>query len=116
VSAPAAVETASGPETATAPRRIRLTTGTAQRLGLLVVTAGLVVAFGSARAAFYDEQLNIFPLLRGIAVFTVVGLSQMAVLSIGHMNLAVGRMAAFSAMFMGFTMMAATVSSTMATG
>ena len=81
--------------------RRRLTAGSAQRLGLLAVIAGLVLTFGSARPAFYDQQLTVFPLLRDIAVFTVVGLSQMAVLSIGHMNLAVGRMAAFSAMFMG---------------
>jgi ribose transport system permease protein len=81
--------------------RLRLSAGTAQRLGLLVVIAGLVVAFGSARTAFYDQQLTVFPLLRDIAVLAVVGLSQMAVLSIGHMNLAIGRMAAFSAMFMG---------------
>lgn len=81
--------------------RLRWNAGTAQRLGLIVVIAGLVVAFGSARTAFYDQQLTVFPLLRDIAVLTVVGLAQMAVLSIGHMNLAVGRMAAFSAMFMG---------------
>ncbi|WP_331772871.1 ABC transporter permease (plasmid) [Embleya sp. NBC_00888] len=79
----------------------RWSAGTTQRVGLLVVGAALVVAFGSARASFYDQQLTLFPLLRDIAVFTVVGLSQMAAMSIGHMNLAVGRMAAFSAMFMG---------------
>jgi ribose transport system permease protein len=43
----------------------------------------------------------LFPLLRDISIFTVVGLAQMTVMSIGHMNLAIGRMAAFSAMFMG---------------
>ena len=108
MTAPTAVPTASDAEGAggveavePARRRLHLDAGAAQRLGLLVVIAGLIIAFGSARSAFYDEQLNLFPLLRGIAVFTVVGLSQMAVLSIGHMNLAVGRMAAFSAMFMG---------------
>ncbi|WP_406290297.1 ABC transporter permease [Embleya sp. NBC_00896] len=79
----------------------RWSAGTAQRLGLVLVGAALVVLFGSARASFYDQQLTIFPLLRDIAVFTVVGLSQLATMSIGHMNLAVGRMAAFSAMFMG---------------
>ena len=36
-------------------------------------------------------------------MFTVVGLAQMCVLSIGHMNLAVGRMAAFSMMITGIS-------------
>lgn len=75
--------------------------GFAQRVGLLLVIAVLVVFFGSARSAFYNQQLVVFPLLRDIATITVVGLAQLAVLSIGHMNLAVGRMAAFSTMFMG---------------
>lgn len=75
--------------------------GFAQRLGLVVVIAALVLFFGSARSAFYDQQLSVFPLLRDVATLTVVGLAQLSALSIGHMNLAVGRMAAFSAMFMG---------------
>ncbi|MFD1939831.1 MULTISPECIES: ABC transporter permease [Nonomuraea] len=69
-------------------------------LGLIVV---LVVVFGTLSPAFFDERLVLFPLLRDIAIYTVVGLAQMVVLSIGHMNLAVGRMAAFSAMFMGLS-------------
>jgi ribose transport system permease protein len=77
--------------------------GFAQRIGLMVVITALVLFFGSARSAFFDQQLSVFPLLRDIATLTVVGLAQLAVLSIGHMNLAVGRMAAFSAMFMGLT-------------
>jgi ribose transport system permease protein len=101
MTAPTAEHAGSEVEVPQPSRRRRLDAGTAQRFGLLVVIAGLVLAFGSARSAFYDQQLTVFPLLRDIAVFTVVGLSQMAVLSIGHMNLAVGRMAAFSAMFMG---------------
>jgi ribose transport system permease protein len=75
--------------------------GFSQRIGLILVIAALIVLFGSLRAAFLDQQLTIFPLLRDIATLTVVGLAQLAVLSIGHMNLAVGRMAAFSAMFTG---------------
>ncbi|HVK24549.1 MAG TPA: ABC transporter permease [Actinokineospora sp.] len=82
-------------------RRFHPSAGSAQRWSLLVVIIGLVVLFGSLQSAFYNEKLIVFPLLREIAVFTVVGLAQLAVLSIGHMNLAVGRMAAFSAMFMG---------------
>ncbi|MDD9375865.1 ABC transporter permease [Streptomyces sp. ZAF1911] len=82
------------------PQR-RLDPGRAQRLGLLVVIAVLVISFGSASSAFYDQQLTIFPLLRDISILCVVGLAQLAVMSIGHMNLAVGRMAALSAMVMG---------------
>ncbi|MFI1769672.1 ABC transporter permease [Streptomyces sp. NPDC020800] len=82
-------------------RKPGLAPGSSQRLGLIVVIAALVLLFGSARSAFYDQQMSVFPLLRDIATLTVVGLAQLAVLSIGHMNLAVGRMAAFSAMFMG---------------
>lgn len=74
-----------------------------QRLGLVLLTAALVAIFGTLRPAFFDSQLVLFPLLRDITVYTVVGLSQLCVLGIGHMNLAVGRMAAFSAMIMGLS-------------
>lgn len=70
-------------------------------MGLLVLVIALSVVFGTLRPVFFNEKLVLFPLLRDIAIFTVVGLSQMAVLSIGHLNLAVGRMAAFAAMFTG---------------
>jgi ribose transport system permease protein len=72
-----------------------------QRTGLLVLIAILVVVFTSLRSTFLDEQFVVFPLLRDVATLTVVGLSQLTVLSIGHLNIAVGRMAAFGAMFMG---------------
>lgn len=72
------------------------------RLGLLVVIAILVTVFGSLRPAFFNERLTIVPLLADISVFAVVGLAQMCVLSLGHMNLAVGRMAAISAFVMGW--------------
>jgi ribose transport system permease protein len=106
VSAPAAFQTSdaapdAGAQAIPARRRIRLSAGGTQRLGLLIVIAVLVVGFGSARSTFYDQQLTVFPLLRDISTLTVVGLAQLAVMSIGHMNLAVGRMAAFSAMVMG---------------
>lgn len=72
-----------------------------QRLGLLVLIVALSALFGVLRPAFLDEQLVLFPLLRDISTLTVVALAQMAALSIGHMNLAVGRMAAFGAFFAG---------------
>ncbi|MFD4945195.1 ABC transporter permease [Streptomyces sp. NPDC058409] len=73
-----------------------------QRLGLLVLIVALCALFGVLRPAFLDERLVLFPLLRDIATLTVVALAQMVVLSVGHMNLAVGRMAAFGALFAGF--------------
>jgi ribose transport system permease protein len=72
-----------------------------QRLGLLVLVIALSVLFGVLRPAFLDQQLVLFPLLRDVATLTVVALAQMVALSVGHMNLAVGRMAAFGAMFAG---------------
>ncbi|MGQ4434914.1 ABC transporter permease [Streptomyces sp. SAS_260] len=72
-----------------------------QRLGLLVLVIALGVLFGVLRPAFLDQQLVLFPLLRDVATLTVVALAQMVALSVGHMNLAVGRMAAFGAMFAG---------------
>ncbi|MGW1158580.1 ABC transporter permease [Streptomyces sp. NPDC002513] len=72
-----------------------------QRLGLLVLTVALAALFGVLRPAFLDERLVLFPLLRDISTLTVVALAQMVVLSVGHMNLAVGRMAAFGALFAG---------------
>jgi ribose transport system permease protein len=71
------------------------------RTGLVLLLVLLVVVFGSLIPTFFDERFVVFPLLRDVATLTVVGLAQLAVLSIGHLNIAVGRMAAFGAMFMG---------------
>ena len=87
------------PEEKTAPHRMPFWVN--QRLGLLVLVIALSVLFGVLRPAFLDQQLVLFPLLRDIATLTVVALAQMVALSVGHMNLAVGRMAAFGAMFAG---------------
>jgi ribose transport system permease protein len=72
-----------------------------QRTGLVLLLVLLVVVFGSLIPTFFSERFVVFPLLRDVATLTVVGLAQLAVLSIGHLNIAVGRMAAFGAMFMG---------------
>ncbi|WP_406450746.1 ABC transporter permease [Streptomyces sp. NBC_01622] len=87
------------PEERTAPRRLPFWVN--QRLGLLVLVIALSVLFGVLRPAFLDQRLVLFPLLRDVATLTVVALAQMAALSVGHMNLAVGRMAAFGALFAG---------------
>jgi len=72
-----------------------------QRTGLVLLLVLLAVVFGSLIPTFFNERFVVFPLLRDVATLTVVGLAQLAVLSIGHLNIAVGRMAAFGAMFMG---------------
>lgn len=61
----------------------------------------LFVGFGTLTPSFYNDRFVIAPLLQVAALYTVVGLAQMCVLAIGHMNLAIGRMAALGAMAMG---------------
>ena len=72
------------------------------RLGLLVVIVILFVVFASLRPAFLNVNLTIVPMQSDLSVFVIVGLAQLAALSLGHMNLAVGPMAAFSAFAMGW--------------
>lgn len=72
-----------------------------QRTVLLILTVVLFISFGLMNPQFFNQQFVVFPLLRDASVFIVVGLAQMCVLSIGHMNLAVGRMAAVGAMAAG---------------
>jgi ribose transport system permease protein len=71
------------------------------RIGLVVLLIGLVALFTALRPAFLNTQLTLVPVQADISVYTVVGLSQLMVLSLGHMNMAVGRMAAASAFAMG---------------
>jgi len=70
---------------------------------ITLLLLGLMILFRILRPVFLDQDLVLFPLVRDISIFTVVGLSQMMALSLGHMNLAVGRMAGFGAMFMGMS-------------
>jgi ribose transport system permease protein len=86
-------------ETQRKPARIPLWAN--PRIGLIVLLILLVVLFSSLRPAFLDTRLTLVPLQSDISVYLVVGLSQLMVLSLGHMNLAVGRMAATSAFAMG---------------
>jgi ribose transport system permease protein len=71
------------------------------RLGLLAVLAVLVAVFSVLRPAFLNTELSIVPMQSDLSVLLVVGLAQLSVLSLGHMNLAVGRMASISAFAMG---------------
>ncbi|AVG24312.1 CUT2 ABC transporter permease [Pontimonas salivibrio] len=76
---------------------------TDQRAILAVLVIAVFLAFAIRTPSFLNGQFVIFPLLRDTAVITIVGLAQLATLSIGHLNLAVGRMAAVGAMVAGFT-------------
>ncbi|MFC9843227.1 ABC transporter permease [Streptomyces sp. NPDC060223] len=95
---PADIDRPPAPQRRTPRRRILAP----QQLGLLGLVVALVILFGLLRPAFFDARLVLFPLLRDISTLTVVALAQMVVLSVGHMNLAVGRMASFGALFAGF--------------
>jgi len=72
-----------------------------QRVVLTLLTVALFIFFGLQNPAFFNVDFVIYPLLRDGATLTVIGLAQLCVLSIGHLNLAVGRMAAISALVAG---------------
>jgi ribose transport system permease protein len=72
-----------------------------QRVVLTLLTIALFIFFGLQNPAFFNVDFVIYPLLRDGATLTVIGLAQLCVLSIGHLNLAVGRMAAISALVAG---------------
>lgn len=99
--------TSTAPEPSDAPPEVapavsRLPWWANPRVGLVVVIAALVILFSSMRPSFLDVDLTLVPMQGDISVFLIVGLAQLAVLSLGHMNLAVGRMAAISAFGAGF--------------
>lgn len=73
------------------------------RFVLVVLIVVLVVVLVILKPSFLNGPFVIAPLLTSISIFAVVGLAQMVVLSIGHMNIAVGNMAAFGAMITGLT-------------
>ncbi|GAA1730777.1 ABC transporter permease [Isoptericola hypogeus] len=68
------------------------------RVGLVLLIVVLAVVIGSARPMFWNANFVLGPMLTTVAIYTVVGLAQMTVLSVGQMNLAVGGMAATGAM------------------
>ncbi|MEZ4507851.1 MAG: ABC transporter permease [Thermomicrobiales bacterium] len=73
------------------------------RMGLLAV----ILVFWAIFIVFADGFLNritIFGLSRTVAVTAVIGLSQMVVLGIGQMNLAVGAIGGMIAVFTGWLM------------
>ena len=73
------------------------------RFGLFAVLVVLVLVFSSLRPSFLNTYLTIVPMQADLSVFVVVGLAQLSVLSLGHMNLAVPRMAAISAFATGWS-------------
>lgn len=82
-------------------RTAALTELRSPRALLLILIIVLVVILAILKPAFLNGPFVIAPLLTTIAIFTVVGLAQMVVLSIGHMNLAVGQLAGVGALVMG---------------
>lgn len=72
-----------------------------QRVVLSFLTASLFLFFGLKNSAFFNVDFVLYPLLRDGAVLTVIGLAQLCALSIGHLNLAVGRMATVAALTSG---------------
>lgn len=72
-----------------------------QRTILVVVVLGLFFIFGAITPSFHNPRFVIAPLLLSAALYAIVGFSQMSVLAVGQMNLAVGRMAAVGAMTAG---------------
>ncbi len=71
------------------------------RVGLVVLLVALVILFTSLRPSFLNTQLTLVPMQADMSVYAVVGLAQLCVLGLGHMNMAVGRMAAMSAFAAG---------------
>lgn len=69
---------------------------------LAITIIVLFIIFSSTSSAFSSVDFVLYPLLRDTAVITIVGLAQLSVLSLGHLNLAVGRMAAVAAMAAGY--------------
>lgn len=65
---------------------------------VLVLIFLLLVFWAEGFTSFY----NINNLLKTVAILILVGLSQLAVLSIGHLNLALGSMGCLTGMFTGF--------------
>jgi ribose transport system permease protein len=74
--------------------------GAWQQLGLLVVVAVVWAALASSAPGFLSG-FNQFALQRDVAVFVVIGFSQMVVLAIGALNLAVGAIGVVAAMLCG---------------
>lgn len=72
-----------------------------QRTVLALLLIALYAAFAFISPSFLNPTFVTFPLLREASIFLIVGLAQMCALSIGHMNLAVGRMAAMGALVAG---------------
>ncbi|WP_440709447.1 ABC transporter permease [Herbiconiux sp. YIM B11900] len=99
---PASVPAAGSRTAARRPHAFRRFLAT-PRFFLIVLIVVLVVVLGALRPSFYNGPFVIAPLITSIAIFTVVGLSQLVVMSVGHMNLAIGPMAAFGAMFIGMS-------------
>ncbi len=63
----------------------------------------LLVLLGASSPGFLSSY-NITSLLQTITIYMLIGLAQMSALSLGHLNLAVGSIGAFTSIVMGFGM------------
>jgi ribose transport system permease protein len=70
-------------------------------IGILIILAVIITLLGFFGEGFLSSY-NLENLSKTIAVTIIVGLSQLAVLSIGHLNLALGAMGCLAGMFTGF--------------
>ncbi|MCF8138869.1 MAG: ABC transporter permease [Desulfotignum sp.] len=70
-------------------------------IGILIILAVIITLLGFFGEGFLSSY-NLENLSKTIAVTIIVGLSQLAVLSIGHLNLALGAMGCLTGMFTGF--------------
>ena len=75
----------------------------ANTLGLLLVIALLTIATSVVEPAFLS-RFNMFAMTRNLACDAIVGFGMMAVLALGHMNLAVGAIGVCSVMVTGFAL------------
>lgn len=71
--------------------------------GIALSTLVLFVALSVTSSGFLSA-FNLTSILQDLAVFAVIGVAQMIVLSLGQFNLAVGSIGVLSAMLMGFFM------------
>jgi ribose transport system permease protein len=104
--APPATGTPESPGPATDPRRRLTVLDLVLKPNLVSVALPLVilaVALAIIRPGFYSGY-TIHSLLVQAGIFTAVGLAQLAVIAVGHMNLALPAMSACSGMVAGFVM------------
>ncbi len=75
----------------------------ANTLGLLFVTLLLIITISFVTPSFLSP-FNVFAVTRNLASDAIIGFAMMAVLALGHMNLAVGAIGVCAVMVTGYTL------------